>query len=224
MYNHISLILLLNLYDFIMSYKTMEDNIDIDIDWIEKFEKEDIEYSCFYKEPLETISINFIYINKNREIEKIDRDTIYLNHGLLDKFFLNDIINKNKIKNKIEYKPINILKYSIDLEPDNIKDYLLSENNNISELEIINKITNIQFNDSISILQDLNCLYILFLEKYKSNIQNTNFFNMKVENENKNINNNDNSIKKVQFNITKRINNKLNSIKIKTKRNNKIYL
>lgn len=188
-----------------------EDNIDnIDLDWIEKFEKEDNEYSYFYKEPQETVFINFIYINNNREIEKIDRDIIYLNNGLIDKKFLYDLINKNKTKNKIKYKPISILKYFIDLDPDDVRNYLLdSKQNNISKLEVINKITNIRFNESITILHDLNCLYILFLEQPHTN----NVFNE----------NNENSIKKVNINLTKKSNINKMIMKDKTKKNKNIF-
>lgn len=214
---------------------TDRDSIDsMDTDWMHKFEQEEIEYSCFYKEPIETITINFIYINKSREIETIHRDTSYLDNGILNKNVLHEIITNNKNKNGITYKAISILKYFIDLEPLDVKDYLcnLKKDEDISKLDPIDKITNIKFDNSINILHDLIGLYILFIETSNSNI-NTNINNYKnqtkdIENDkyvNNDNNNVDKTIKRVQFNITKKSINKSKSISIKgkTKRNNTIF-
>jgi hypothetical protein len=202
-------------------------DIYMDTDWIEKFEKEDTEYSYFYKEMIETISINFIYINKQREIETIHKDILYLDNGILKKELLYESISNNKIKNKIRYKAINILKYFINLEPLDVKDYLLNikKDDDISKLEVIDKITNIKFDESITILHDLIGIYILFLEVDNKIIDTstTTTKNLNVNLSSNNCSNINTNIKHIKLNLTKRINtnNKIISTRSKTKRNYK---
>jgi hypothetical protein len=195
-----------------------EDELTITNDWIEKFDKEDKEYSSFYKEQIETLSVNFIYISNNRQIETISNSTIYLSDGILSKESLIEIIKKNKTKNKIKYKPVSILKYHINLEPDDVNDYLLNikNDNEVSKLEVINKIDDIYFEESISIMNDLVCIYILFLEnnseqKYHQKHQNnqnnqSQQLHTQSSHQSSQQSTDDNkNIKKVTFNLTKKI-------------------
>jgi hypothetical protein len=206
---------------------TNDEELNITNDWIERFDKEDKEYSLFYKEKIETLSINFIYISRDRHIESISNTNIYLCDSILTKESLIEIIKKNRTKNKIKYKPVSILKYHINLEPDDVTDYLLNIKNDeeISKLEVINKIDDIYFEESISIMRDLICMYILFLEndndnkqyhsnhkeqkKYNHSTNHTSINDTYQQYDNEKSNNqqldNNKNIKKVTFNLTKKI-------------------
>ena len=69
-------------------------------------------------------------------------------------------------KNK-EYRPISILKYNIDISPENVKDFIMdTEKYNFLNTE--QNIENIRWNDTIELFHDINSLYLIFYEKWKS--------------------------------------------------------
>ena len=85
--------------------------------------------------------------------------------------------------NKTKYNPLSILKYNIDLEPDNVIKYIDSCNNlddkknapgeilekdpnkNFNFLKEIKSIKDIYWEDTISMFKNLNALYFIFYEK-----------------------------------------------------------
>ena len=59
--------------------KTLNMDIeDLDISWINDFEKIDNEYNIYYTEEISFIKIHCVYINNNNEIEKITEEKIFL--------------------------------------------------------------------------------------------------------------------------------------------------
>lgn len=137
---------------------------ELDCSWINEFEKNELEYASFYKEQIEVLKINYIYVDKDNTIDNIHQDSIVIENGKLDKEKIIEIIKKNKKKNNIDYKLISILKYNITLEPEHIKDYINDDLNDdfLSKVDILQ---DIHFKDSINLFQDLNCLYIVFCDK-----------------------------------------------------------
>lgn len=138
---------------------------EIDDSWIREFEKTELEYASFYKEQIDTIKINYIYVNKNNSINAVNQESIIIDNGKLYKERVFDIIKNNKKKNNIEYKLISILKYNITLEPEYIKDYI-NDDLNDDFLSKVNSLHDIHFKDSINLFKDLNCLYIIFCDKH----------------------------------------------------------
>ena len=53
-----------------MEEELMEEEL-MNINWIEAFEKEEKYYTMFYPEKIKEITVNILYINKNKELEKI---------------------------------------------------------------------------------------------------------------------------------------------------------
>jgi hypothetical protein len=74
------------------------------------------------------------------------------------------ILKKNTIDNKRKYTLMSILKYVVNLEPDEIK-YFLSNTDNYPFLKVIKNIDAITFEKSINMFQDLNDLILVFFEK-----------------------------------------------------------
>ena len=94
-------------------------------DWINKFEENDKLYKDFYKDNIYYINIDFIYINKNNEIEKIKQDSFLLTQeNSIKRDELIGLLKRNSIENDKRYSLLSILKYNITLETDEIKHFL----------------------------------------------------------------------------------------------------
>ena len=149
------------------------DYSELNNDWINKFDKTDNLYKDFYKDNLYYINIDFIYINKKNEIEKIKQESILLSvQNYITRDELIGILKRNTFDNNIKYSLMSILKYNITLDPDEIKNFLLSDDTTDynDKFLIINKhIDTIKFEKTINMFQDLNNLFIIFYENPKEN-------------------------------------------------------
>ena len=93
------------------------------------------------------------------------------------------------------------MKFVVNLEPEEIKDFLSNNNNeNSNFLQIIKNIDSIHFEKSINMFHDLNDLFFIFYEKTVSNNNNSTkkiYLKNSVKNNSITIdNNNNNSVKK----------------------------
>ena len=79
----------------------MNDDIeDLDLSWIQDFEKIDNEYKMYYTEEISFIRIHSIYLNLNNEIDKMSEEKILLKRpGILLKEELLSIIKHNSFSN-----------------------------------------------------------------------------------------------------------------------------
>lgn len=149
------------------------DYSELNDDWIDKFDKTDNLYKDFYKDNLYYTNIDFIYINRNNEIEKIKQESILLSvENSITRNELIEILKKNSFINNIKYSLMSILKYNITLDPDDIKNFLLSDNlidYNDKFLITNNHIDKIIFEKTINMFQDLNSLFIIFYENKNCN-------------------------------------------------------
>lgn len=141
---------------------------DLDLSWINEFEKIDNEYKIYYTEELSFIRIHSIYVNNNNEIEKIREEKIFLkNPGILQKEELLSIIKHNSFSNQIKYSLLSILKFNINLEPINLKTFLRNKNPAIGApfLQSIKNLDTIKFEKSITMFHDINEILIIFHQK-----------------------------------------------------------
>ena len=107
----------------IMRISNEQEHDEFDYSWISEFEQTENDYASFYKEKIDSIKINYIYIDKTNSVDNIHQESIIIENGKLDKERIIDMIKRNMKKNNIDYKLISILKYNITLEPEHIKDY-----------------------------------------------------------------------------------------------------
>ena len=147
-------------------------NEELDNTWIKEFENTDKIYQDFYVDDIYYINVSCFYINKNMEIEKIKEETFFMKTpnvvsreeiiGLMKR---NNILNENR-----SYKMLSLLKFNISLTPENIYRFLKMDDimSHSDFLSPIQPIDNITFQKTISMFQDLNSLYFLFLEKSES--------------------------------------------------------
>lgn len=148
---------------YFIIHMDVNDNI-LEDDWIKEFEDKDKLYKDFYKNDVYFAGIRFIYVNKWNEIEKIKVDNFFMscpNYILRDEII--GILKRNSIIDNVRYKLLSILKYNIELEPNDIPLFL--KNKYDSNFLSINKnIDSIKFEETINTFQDLNELIIVFYE------------------------------------------------------------
>jgi hypothetical protein len=146
---------------------------ELNDDWIINFEETDKLYKDFYKDNIDYINVDFIYINDDNEIEKIKQDSFLLSQqNYITRDELIGLLKKNSIDNDKRYSLLSILKYNITLEADDIKNFLLTpdlSSYNERFLTINKHIDTIFFEKTITMFQDLNNVYFIFYEKTKNN-------------------------------------------------------
>jgi hypothetical protein len=140
---------------------------NLDDEWISKFEKTDKLYNDFYKDDVYYINLRIIYINRDNEIDKIKHESLltqYPNKISQEELF--EILKKNAVDSERHYSLLSILRYNINLEPYEIKNYLLN-GENAKYLSVIKNIDTITYEKTINMFHDLNDLIIIFYEKSK---------------------------------------------------------
>ena len=149
------------------------DNIeDLDLSWIQDFEKIDNEYKNYYTEEISFIRIHSIYLNLNNEIDKMREEKVLLKTpGILLKEELLSIIKHNSFLNEMKYSLLSILKFNINLEPIHLKTFLRNKNDSIGNtfLQSIKNIDSIKFDKTISMFHDINEILIIFYPKISKN-------------------------------------------------------
>lgn len=161
---------------------------DLDLSWIQDFENLDKEYKNYYTEDINFIKIHSIYVNNNESIDKIKEDKIILKTpGILQKEELLRIIKNNSFSNQIKYTLLSILKFNINIEPENLKTFLRTKNTNIGSLflQSIKNIDSIKFDKSISLFHDINEIIIIFHHKINNKLHNSSSTKKIVINPNK---------------------------------------
>ena len=147
---------------------------DLDLSWINEFEKIDNEYKIYYSEELSFIRIHSIYVNSNNEIEKVREEKLLLRvPGVLQKEELLSIIKHNSFSNEVKYSLLSILKFNISLEPIHLKTFLRNKNPAIGApfLQSIKNLDTIKFEKSITMFHDINELLIIFHQKINKPIR-----------------------------------------------------
>jgi hypothetical protein len=148
----------------------------LDDSWIYEFEKKEYPYNNFYKDNIFTVNMNILYVNKENHIEKVSECIFTLQKpNVISREEIISIIKKNSSTNNIGYSLLSIIKYNITLNPEDIKEFLETQNidyyNDIFFTTLKN-IDAIVFDKTITEFQDLNTLFIVFYEKDKDNVKN----------------------------------------------------
>ena len=151
----------------------MNENELLDENWINEFEKTDKLFQDFYLDDIYYIEIHYIYINVNNNIEKINEEQLLLSKpNYITREEIIGLLKRNIIENKKKYSLLSILKCNVTIKPEEIKNFLKSNNltdylNNF--IEPIKNIDAIKLEKTISMFQDLNDLLFIFYEKDTKN-------------------------------------------------------
>lgn len=143
-----------------------DSQIELDTKWIDDFESLDEDYKEFYTQDVSYIKFNYIYVNKDNDIEKIKEETILLKElNYISREEIIGILKKNCKNANKTYTVLSILKYNIDVDPTEIYHFLKTDQEEDQFLKSIKNIDAIPLEKSISMFQDLNEIVIIFYEK-----------------------------------------------------------
>jgi len=147
----------------------------LDENWIQDFEENDKNYQIFYSDDIYYVKMHCIYIDKLSNISNVKEEKIFFsNPNNISREEMLGIPKKHSFQNETKYSVMSILRYNIDIDPLDIKNFLNIEENFISEnysfLTPIKNIDSITFKKTISMFHDLNNLFIIFYEKDKTHM------------------------------------------------------
>jgi hypothetical protein len=135
-------------------------------DWINNFEKTDKLYQDFYKDDIHYINLKIIYVNRSNEIEKIKQESFLMrNPNILSREEVLQILKRSINSDDRMYSLLAILKYNINLDADEIKNFILYSEEHSEHLTVVKHIDSINFDKTINMLQDLNDLILILYEK-----------------------------------------------------------
>ena len=143
----------------------------LDTSWIQQFKAKECSYNDFYKEPISSIMLYVLYV-KDKEIIHVDTNSCLLENGNIIKERLVSLIKHYEIR-EIKYKLTALLRYNIDLNPEEIHDFMNEESVTDRFLTPEKYLNNIHYNDSIHMFQDLNALYFIYEASTAAHVNHT---------------------------------------------------
>ena len=135
---------------------------ELDTSWITNFELIDNRYNGLYKDDLKGINVRYIYIDNNNEIKLVKNERIVLSKpNFLSRNDLSQILKNNSFINNNRFKVLSLIKYNINLEPENLNIFLKNPDYYIFLSKITN-IDDIKWEKSIKMFEKINELIIIF--------------------------------------------------------------
>ena len=77
------------------------------------------------------------------------------------------LLKRDMFHNQLKYRPISLLKYNISLGPEEVLLYL-KKDKDFDFLQVEKKIDDIVFEDSVALFHNINSLYLIFHESWRS--------------------------------------------------------
>ena len=166
-----------------------DDDEKLDTSWIKQFKDEEYNYNDFYKEPITSIMFYVLYI-KDKELIHVDSNRCLLENGNLIRERIVSLIKHYEIR-EIKYKLTGLLRYNIDLNPEDITDFINEKIGPERFMTSEKYLNNIHYNDSIHMFQDLNALYFIYEASSPEHLKHTKKItlnnNKKTKRNNKNL-------------------------------------
>ena len=104
----------------------MEDDIELDLTWVNQHKDEEMLYKDFYKEKVASIKLMFIHVDLENTITHIKNDILFLDsNGLINKDYLISLIKTHQTYKNTKYKIKSLYKFNIDINAEEINDYIL---------------------------------------------------------------------------------------------------
>jgi hypothetical protein len=157
--------------------------MDIDQDYIKDFEENEEAYNKFYNQETKRIKLFYLYVNKNNEVYNIKIDNEIIENSCLTKERLLYLIKKNQFYLVNNHRLVSLLKYNIDFEHIELKNFIYSKedessiDNYLSSVKILNSI---YFKDTVGVLQDLNSVFLIFTNNIQTLNNTTKRINIKT--------------------------------------------
>ena len=139
---------------------------ELDDNWIKEFENQEKVYDQFYPNKVDKIKIYSLYVNKECVLDKVKEINYNLDiPNVLKKLDLLRIIKEKKQDEGINYKLISLIKYNVDLKPNEVKKYIL-EQSEYRFIDYLRELKDIHFYDISS--SDSSFFFLIFQYRYKS--------------------------------------------------------
>jgi hypothetical protein len=136
----------------------------IDVNWIKDFENEERYYTMFYPEKARSIKVDFLYVNKNKEIEKISEKVMFLRtENKITREEMVQLVKENEKIDKIKYKLVSVLIYNITLKHDELRNFLHGSDK-YDFMTSLKNIDDYELKSSVNCLQSVNNMYIIYTE------------------------------------------------------------
>ena len=143
----------------------LPDHDNLDMSWITDQERLQNIQNNYCREPMSSIDMFFVYINRNNYIDKILCEKTDLSGSYLSKELLLQIIQSKKtISPMSKYKLTDTLLYHVELEPEQIQSYSHGHNDGHNYFKVLPILDDITISPSIFIFHDINAIYFLFQE------------------------------------------------------------
>ena len=166
------------------------DDFSSDEEWLEEFNKNKEKYNSFNKTIPSAVKTYYIYISNNK-IVSLKEETLLLSNGVLDKYLINSIIKDREINETNETNKTNetnetneyifkvLLRFNIDIDKEYIGDLFTEKHTKYNFFSVVkdkdSPLTNISFNKTITMFQDINTLFFIFEEKINDKMKKNNF-------------------------------------------------
>lgn len=141
----------------------MTDSDSEDIDWIEQEEQEDKKYDMFYSNLIETINIvQILFDDAMEECLSASQSVYSLNKpGILSS---QEMIQFLKCQTRIGFKAFSILRFSVELDSEQISPFLKDELD-LNWLEEISYTSDLKFKECSKALHKTATVFILYKRK-----------------------------------------------------------
>ena len=148
----------------------MQEEYEIDNKWLKEIKDNEKDYNDFYKEKPTSIKIYHLYVNRENQVDFSKTETYLLNttngkNATLHKDTLISIIKKNSSSNNIQYKLLSLLKFNLDIDPEDVISLAIHKKDGSEYLSSESVLRDIVFNDTVCIFQDINSLFMVYHEK-----------------------------------------------------------
>ena len=146
------------------------DEDELDMSWLEEQEKLNNIETIYNREPIKSINLFFIYVNKDKNVDEIIQEKHVLQQpgSLLSKeILLQYIQSKKRYADKSKYKFQDIMMFNVDIEPEHIQAYSTTEitvENSTQYLKVLPFSADIHVADAIFVFHETTSLFFVFQE------------------------------------------------------------
>ncbi|MAP67487.1 MAG: hypothetical protein CMF80_07305 [Candidatus Marinimicrobia bacterium] len=153
--------------------------MNIEESWLKNFKYHDKKKNP----PIFEVKLFFLYVNSKNELEYLKEGSTYiLQSKIFDKKDIIKNIKENQYIHKKKYKLISLLKFNIDINIENLEDFLLDTHDK-NYMTALNNLEDITFTNNSTLFNELNNIFFVFLEdNYKNNTTKKIKFNTKTRN------------------------------------------
>ena len=134
--------------------------MEIEESWIKNFKHQDKQRD----DEVINLTLFYLYVNRyNHLVDVKEGPTYILQSKIFDKSELIHNIKTNSFHNNQKYKLLSILKYNVDIDINNLDDFIHKDQTG-KFMSPLKNLENITFSKSIKMFNDLNSIFLIFHE------------------------------------------------------------